>query len=170
MKKIKLPIMLIILLLITVACEKSTTHVDKFYNDSGNWDSLRLPLIKPYYLAYIAKRTGWVMPLLSNKPSGDMYYYYNLHGIEKISVTDGLIMIYTPYVEEGLDTSKGDKIYHWFVISPEKNSLEIGFENEDDFLEFIKGFGIQEVNWEYPNDLYKVFSRTKCLHWIPDCK
>jgi hypothetical protein len=170
MKKRKLLFIFLILAFVMIACSKAVVHDDPFYNNIGAWDSDRIPLIKPYYLAYLEKETGWQMPLLSDVPSGDMYYYYNIHGIEKVSVVDGLIMIYTPYIEKNINVDNGDKIYHWFVISPVRGSLEIGFESEDKFLSFIKDFGIQEVSWKNPDELYKTFYKTRCLDWIPDCQ
>jgi len=145
------------------------THKDSFYSDVGGLDSLRIPLIKPYYMIYLDEEFSWQMPLLANPPTESTYYYFNLHNIKKLSVKNGVIMVYTPYVEHNIDISIGQKIFHWFVILPASNTEE-GFENEADFLEYIQQLGVQQPNWIDPNETSKGFVQTGCLDWIPDCE
>ncbi len=113
-----------------------TRPQDPFYQDNGDWDHDLIPLIKPYYMVYLGKEFAWQMPLQANPPSQDTYYYYELHDIRKIAVEHGVIMIYTPFTEE-VDTSIGQKIFHWFVVVPDQN-IEKGFENETGFLAYIQ--------------------------------
>ncbi len=144
-------------------------HEDPFYNNIGKSDSLRFPLIKPYYLVYIDQKTSWQMPLLADPPSESTYYYFNLHDIRKLSVENGVIMLYTPYVENNIDQSLDQRIYHWFVIVPASN-IEEGFENENAFLEYIKQVDVYQPIWLDPNEVYEQFFQTGCLKWIPECK
>ena len=144
-------------------------HEDLFYNDTGEFDSFRFPLIKPYYMVYLDKEFSWQMPFLSDSPSKNMYYYYNLHGIRKLAVKNGVIMVYTPYIEDNIDTSIGQKIFHWFVIVPSQN-IENGFESEEEFLKYIHTLGIDKPLWIEPDTAYNQFSKTGCLDWIPGCK
>lgn len=143
-------------------------YKDPFYKNSGGFDSFRLPLLKPYYLTYLDTETSWDMELQADPPSESTYYYLTLHDIQKIAIANGIIMLYTPYIERSIDPNIGQKIYHWFAIVPSAN-IEEGFENEDDFLEYVKEFDIQQINWQSPEDLYKIFTRTGCLDWIPGC-
>jgi hypothetical protein len=119
-------------------------------------------------MAYLDEEYSWQMPLLANPSSKSTYYYSNLHDIRKLAVEKGIIMLYTPYVERNIDTSIGQKIYHWFVIMPTSN-IEEGFENESAFLDYIQQFEIQEPNWLDPSKTYEQFFQTGCLDWIPDC-
>jgi hypothetical protein len=146
------------------------THADEFYNDVGTWDSMNLPLIKPYYLIYISKDYGWQMPLDGNVPESQYHYAIgDLLDIRKVAVVNSIIMVYTPDTPN-VDESLGQKVLHWFVIVPNKENLEIGFENEADFLEYIKTLGIDSPQWVEPDVAYKEYFRTGCFDWIPDCK
>jgi hypothetical protein len=109
------------------------------------------------------------MPLLADPPSESTYYYFNLHDIRKLSVENGVIMLYTPYVENNIDQSLDQRIYHWFVIVPASN-IEEGFENENAFLEYIKQVDVYQPIWLDPNEVYEQFFQTGCLKWIPECK
>ena len=162
-------VILLSIAVLLLGCNPSfQMHEDPFYNDVGKSDSLRFPLIKPYYVAYLDQEFSWQMPLLADPPSESTYYYFNLHDIRKISVENGVIMVYTPYVEHNIDQSLGQKVFHWFVIVPSSN-MEVGFESEDTFLAYIKQFDINQPNWLDPNEVYKQFFQTGCLEWISDC-
>lgn len=141
---------------------------DPFYTDTGGWDSLRVPLIKPYYLVSLDKGASWSMRLHANPPSESTYYYLTIHDIRQLAVANNIIMLYTPYVEHNIDQSVGQKVLHWFVISPESN-IEEGFGNEDEFLNYIFQLGIQRLDWLVPNEVFEHYSRTYCLDWIPNC-
>lgn len=144
-------------------------HEDPFYKDVGKSDSLRFPLIMPYYVTYLDKEYSWQMPLLADPPSESTYYYFNLHDIRKLSVENGVIIVYTPYIEHNIDQSLGQKIFHWFVIVPGSN-IEAGFEDEDTFLDYIKQFDIYQPIWLNPDEVYEQFFQTGCLDWIPGCQ
>ena len=141
---------------------------DPFYTNGSEWDHLQFPLIKPYYAIYISDDTGWGIPLMADPPSKALYYYYQLHKVEKIAVEKNVIMVYTPY-KEGFDESKGHKILYWFVFVPDRN-IEMGFDNETDFLNYVHQYNIQQPVWQKPDMLSQKFDRTGCLDWIPDCK
>jgi hypothetical protein len=63
----------------------------------------------------------------------------------------------------------GQKVLYWFVIIPQEK-LEVGFDNEADFLKYIREYGIEEPTWEDPESIFQRFKDTGCLEWIPDCK
>jgi hypothetical protein len=54
------------------------------------------------------------------------------------------------------------------VIIPEKEIAE-GFHTEDEFRQYIQTLGIQNPNWQTPDEAYEQFTQTGCLEWIPDC-
>ncbi len=77
-------------------------------------------------------------------------------------------MIYTNYQQE-IDKNVDQKILNWFVIVSAQN-IEIGFDREVEFLNYIQTYGVQKPNWIEPDVTYKQFSKTGCLEWIPNCK
>jgi len=118
-------------------------HKDSFNNDTGGFDSFRLPLIKPYY-------------------------YLTLHDIQKLALMNNVIMVYTPFVEQNIEPSIGQKVFHWFVIVP-ASDVEEGFEQEEAFLDYIQRFNIKQPNWLNPKDAYSQFTKTGCQDWVPSC-
>jgi hypothetical protein len=160
---------LVVLILLSSCALFTRLNKDPFYNDSGGIDSYRLPLLKPYYLRYLNSETSWDMELHADPPSETTYYYLTLHDIRKVAIENGVIMVYTPFIEGNIDKSIGQKVYHWFVIVPEAN-IEEGFDSESALLEYVKRFDIEQVDWQNPDDLYTVFTKTGCLNWIPDCQ
>ena len=164
-------ILLVLFLAVTAAgCSASIQkHEDPFYDDTGTYDSGRLPLLSPYYLVYIDEQYGWQMPIKGNFP--DDQYAYNggdLLDITKIVVENSVIMVYTPRMRK-VDETAGQKILHWFVMIPDEKNFEIGFANEAEFLDYVQEFGITQPKWTEPDIAYKEFSKTGCLGWIPDC-
>jgi hypothetical protein len=83
-------------------------------------------------------------------------------------VKNGIIMAYSAYVDKEADTYIQDNYYHWFVLIPDKKIAE-GFHTESDFNQYIQTLGIQNPDWQKPNEVYKKFAQTGCLDWMPDC-
>jgi len=140
---------------------------DSFYRDGSEFDHLRFPLIKPYYAIHITDEAGWQIPLEGVPSSRDFYYYLSLHDVQKIAVEKGVIMVYTPY-KELVEESVGQKVLYWFVFVPGQN-IEMGFDNEEDFLAYIQQYSIQQPSWRTPDDILKEYDETWCLDWIPTC-
>ena len=159
---------IIFIFLTIIGCSKK--HNDPFYNDIGTWDSSQLPLLKPYYLIYITDEFGWQMPIRGNFP--EPYYDFNLGditNIEKVSVENEVIMVYS---SEGRKLSEDPAInvFNWFVMVPSQSNSEMAFSSEEDLLNYIKQFDITIPAWVEPRLAYKIFSRTGCYDWIPDCE
>ena len=151
------------------SCKGNTyTQPDPFYGIGSEWDHLRFPLIKPYYVIFISDEYGWQIPLQGAPSSRDFYYYLTIQHVQKISVEKDVIMIYSPYKNQ-IDESVGQKILYWFVFIPEK-SIEMGFDNENNFLNYIQQFGVQNPSWRTPNEILEEYEKTSCLEWIPNCK
>jgi hypothetical protein len=159
------------------SCNSRVHHTDEFYNDDGDFPALRFPLMKPYYVDRFDSRNPWVLRLNGHLwiDIGAYAYKYDVVDVRKISVENGIIMAYSPYVADQpfddpqVNQSIREHYYHWFVAIPGK-SIEEGFENESAFLEYIHGLGVQQPNWQAPDDLFGEFAQTGCLNWIPDCK
>ena len=141
---------------------------DDFYRNGSEWDHLRFPLIKPYFAINITNdKYGWAINLPGGIPNSTIYYYTQINDVQKISVENGIIMVYTPY-EQDVEESIGEKVYNWFVLIP-RQGIEMGFESEDDFLIYIRENGVQQPFWRSPDDILKEYDGTWCLDWIPTC-
>ena len=149
-------------------------HADPFYNINHNdYPLIHLPLINPIEADREAGRTPWRVflpygPWVS-VPNSQEEYGYAIEELEKIAVKNGVIMAYSSYVDTGADAYIQDNYYHWFVLIPDKKIAE-GFHTEDEFREYIQTLGIQDPDWQTPDEAYKQFKQTGCLEWIPDCK
>ncbi len=141
-----------------------------FFSNHGGGDSLSIPLIEPYEATKIKAIPGWFinLHLPFEQRANDMKSYGSIDGVEKIAIQNNIIMIYTPLIDSTA-VSLNYKIAHWFIISPNEN-LEMGFEYESEFNEFTIKYGVQEINWEKPDDIYKKIQDTGCLEWALDCR
>ncbi len=102
--------------------------------------------------------------------SNNAYYAYSLvEELEKIAVKNGVIMAYSSYVDKQAGAHIQNNYYHWFVTIPDKNITK-GLHTEDEFNQYIQTVGIQNPDWQTPDEAYKKFAETGCLDWIPDCK
>jgi hypothetical protein len=151
-------------------------HADPFYNINDNeYPLLHLPLIKPIEAKREDGRSPWrvFLPygLFVSVPTrqDNFDYAYAIEQLEKFAVKNGVIMAYSAYVDEQADAYIQDNYYHWFVLIPDKKIAE-GFHTEGGFLQYIQTLGIQDPNWQTPDEAYEQFAQTGCLEWIPDCK
>ena len=154
------------------SCTYQVQHTDQFYNDSDSFPYLRFPLIKPYYVDSAAVTGGnepWTMYLKKLWAPPNYLYLYSVTDLRKLSVKGDVIMAYSPYVDEQADQSVRENYYHWFVVVVDKNT-EAGFHTESAFLEYIQQLGIQQPDWQSPDNLHDKYYSTGCLPWIPDCK
>jgi hypothetical protein len=139
---------------------------DAFFQSTGGFDYLRLPLIKPYVAIKGDDNLGWCIDLI-NSPSKDATNYISIERIEKISVQNEIILVYTSYKDEGA-ISLGQELLYWFVLIPDEG-IEKGFTTEESFLEFIKSYDINTPNWTDPSIEFQKFEKTGCLAWFPNC-
>lgn len=183
MKKIVIYLILFLSLSSVMSCAPPTQpadlpiqHADPFYNINHNdYPLIHLPLIKPIEADRHDGRTPWRV-LLPYGPwvhvpdrQDNFWYIYSIEELEKFAVSNGVIMAYSAYVDKDADAYIRDNYYHWFVLIPEKKIAE-GFHTEDEFRQYIQTLGIQDPDWQMPDEAYEQFKRTGCLAWIPDCK
>ena len=175
MKKTSRYTFIILISIYLTSCASRVHHADDFYNDDGNFPYVRFPLIKPYFVD--SRESPWILYLQGYFliDNGASAYGYDMRNVKKISVESRIIMAYSPYIDEqAFDNapvipSNREDYCPWFVIIPDKK-IEAGFQNESAFLEYIQTLGIQNPDWQTPDDLYNQFEQTGCLSWIPDCK
>ncbi len=151
-------------------------YADPFYNiNDSDYPLLHLPLIKPVEAKREDGRTPWRV-FLPDGPwvhvpdrQDNFFYVYDIEELEKFAVSNGVIMAYSAYVDKEADAYIQDNYYHWFVLIPDKKIAE-GFHTEGDFLQYIQTLGIQDPDWQTPDEAYRQSRQTGCLEWIPDCK
>lgn len=183
MKKTVLYLILIVSLSYLTSCappaqptDQPVQHTDPFYNiNHDDYPLLHLPMIKPIEAKRQDGRSPWRV-LLPNGPSvripnrQDVFIYaYAIEELEKFAVSNGVIMAYSAYVDQKADPYIQNSYFHWFVIIPEKQIAE-GFHTEGEFRQYIQTLGIQDPEWQIPDEAYEQFKQTGCLEWIPDCK
>jgi hypothetical protein len=154
-------------------CTQPAKHADPFYNVNDDFSFDRIPLINPIEANRLNSSSPWRVLLFHgpwvSKPNSQEVYFYAIEELEKFAVENDVIMAYSSYVNKNADAYVQENYYHWFVIIPEKEVSE-GFHTEGEFLQHIQILGIQDPDWQTPDEAYKQFRRTGCLEWIPDCK
>jgi len=140
---------------------------DEFYvgarYESGT--ASRLPLLDPYFalLPDDSKNKEWRLTLEQDHDSQEdpLYNYVRIIKIKQLSIEKGVLMINSTFFSKNMSLA-------WFVLIPSQK-IETGFESEEEFRQYIAGYGIQDPRWMTPQAAYEQFKETSCLYWIPDC-
>jgi hypothetical protein len=167
MRKFSLVFLYIGLCVLLLGCTLTRYHSnDPFYSSYEDWDLIRFPLIKPYAAWKLQQNDWWGVSIPFRNPG--FFYSDGVPYVQKIAVENDVIMVYTPYEPEVSENLR-DEVFYWFVFVP-TTDIQIGFNNEDDFLTYIQEYGISEVDWQSPDALFQRFRETGCLEWIPGCQ
>jgi hypothetical protein len=175
MKKVIFCLMLLLNISFLTSCTQRIQHSDPFYNENGDdFPRNHLPLIKPIQATRERSSSPWQLGLgytiwieIPNS-NNDNYVYFRVEELEKIAVKNGVVMAYSSHVDKETDAYIQDNYYHWFVIFPDKEIAK-GFHTEDEFSKHIQTLGIQNPDWQMPDEAYDKFIQAGCLDWIPDC-
>ena len=126
---------LFLLLASLLACsQNSKREVDEFYTEHGEWDSARIPFIKPYEALIVDEKHGWGMSL--EALDGGTSSFFN---IKKAAVENGFILAYT-----GSTLMMGVEIKEsWWVVSPSRK-IEEGFSDEKQYWDYLKTLGFKK--------------------------
>lgn len=158
------------------SCTPPARYSDPFYNvNYDDYPLIHLPLVKPLRADRVLGSSPWRVlsfdgPWVSVPNRQDNFFYvYDIEELEKFAIKNGVIMAYSAYIDNEADAYIQDNYYHWFVLIPDKKIAE-GFHTEDKFNQYIQTLGIQNPEWQKPDETYKKFTETGCLDWIPDCK
>ncbi|MEN0056874.1 MAG: hypothetical protein AAGC65_24560 [Mucilaginibacter sp.] len=131
----RLPIFLSSLILLVCSCLHSShknPNTDTFYTEKGEWDSARLPFVKPYEAVIISKDLGWSMNLKGL--DGDTGF----QNIKKANVVNGVILLYgINSILHGVDVKQS-----WHIIIPAKQ-IEKGFANHQGYIDYLKNMGVK---------------------------
>ena len=158
------------------SCRPHVQHADPFYNVGDDFGMNRIPLINPIEANRLRSSSPWSIELhpaiwIADFPDnqGFHYPYARVNQLEKVAVKNGTIMAYSSYVDEKANAYIQDNYYHWFVTIPDKKITK-GFHTEDEFRQYIQTLGVQNPDWQTPDEAFHKFAKTGCLAWIPDCK
>ncbi len=158
------------------SCTPVVNHANSFYNYNGDdYPVEYLPIIEPVYATRERSSKPWSLELLNNiwgDNSKDRHQYFLYTGVpefEKFAVQNGVIMIYSAYVDPHADAYVQDNSYHWFVMVVDKYITQ-GFQTEEEFCTYIQTLGIVDPDWQTPDDAFDQFLDSGCLAWYPDCK
>ena len=176
------PLFLMILLSICFlpSCTPKIQHADSFYNyNESDFPRDHLPVLNPVEATRDGPNSSWNLKLLNSlhidMPKSQeqevqkVYIYSRVAELEKFAVKDGVIMAYSGHVNQLADAYIRENFYHWFVMIPGEDITK-GFHTEDEFNHYIGTFGIQDPDWQTPDDAFDMFLKTGCLDWFPDCK
>lgn len=148
----------------------SCSSRDSFYETGSGWDYVRFPLIKPYFaISSTDSNAKWVIPLQNELPLSKVPFLFDIVDVEKIDVVDNVIMVYTPDSTKYGYNEDDEQTLHWYILMPDEQ-MEIAFENENDFLEYLREKKLDEPEWMEPLVILQTYDQTGCLDWIPDCK
>jgi len=126
-----LPLLLVSLL----ACRQNSKHeIDEFYTEKGEWDSARIPFIKPYEAVIVDERNGWGMNL--EVLDGGTSSFTN---IKDATVENGFILAHT-----GSTLMMGVEIKEsWWVVSP-SHKIEKRFSDHQQYWVYLKALGFKK--------------------------
>jgi hypothetical protein len=175
MKKTAFCLMIILGISYLTGCAQIVHHSDPFYNfKGGDFPRDYLPLIDPIEATRESPSSPWSLELDTvlwvKLPNSQEYYMYSsVDELEKFSVKGGVIVVYSSYVDHQADAYVQNNFYHWFAIIPTQKVIE-GFHTEGEFDKYIQTLGVQNPDWQTPDEAFDKFAQTGCLDWIPDCK
>jgi hypothetical protein len=142
---------------------------DPFYKKGSGWDYLRFPLVKPYYaISSTQGEVKWVIPLENELPLKKDSFLLEIKDVRKIAVSEKAIMVFTPENTKIASINIKERIFHYFILIPDDH-FEIGFENEEGFLDYLNKNKMNKPEWLEPLSILQKFDQTRCLDWIPDC-
>jgi len=162
------------------SCSPKIQHADSFYNyNDSDFPKDHLPVIDPVEATRDGPNSSWNLELLNSlhidlpksqeQEVRKVYIYSRVAELEKFVVKDGAIMAYSGHVNQQADAYIRENFYHWFVMIPGEDITK-GFHTEDEFNRYIETIGIQDPDWQTPDDAFDTFLKTGCLDWFPDCK
>jgi hypothetical protein len=163
---LRLYLFLFILVFFLTGCSTQ----DSFYEKGSGWDYLRFPLLKPYFA--ISSTNGepkWVIPLENEMPLKKESFLLEIKDVRKIAISKNVIFVFSPDSTKIASSNIKERIFHYFIFIPDDH-FEIGFENEDDFLDFLRKNKLEEPEWMEPLTILQKFDQSRCLDWIPRCK
>lgn len=161
------------------SCAPTRQHADPFYNyNDSNFPRDYLPIINPVKAVRDRPNYPWAMKLLNHlsidlpksneQEVQEIYIYSHVSELEKFAVKDDVILAYSSHADQRADAYIQENFYHWYVMIPSEDITE-GFQTEDEFNQYIETIGIQNPDWQTPDDAFHTFLETGCLDWFPDC-
>ena len=164
MEKLKI-IIGFLLLVIVNSCETDNRKKD-FYDISGGYCDVRLPLIKPYLLQRAESNPE---DTFNNKWHINLVNYLGIINIRKIDIQDSIIYIRSGNIEGFMDSTTlyDEPVANaWYILNV-KNETEIGFDNEKKFKNELKKNNYPNPRWQNLDSLSKEIGKARKLPWNP---
>lgn len=140
-------------------------EVDKFYTETGGWDWIRVPLIKPYEAKKIDPKletNGWGIKLQSK--------LFQIDKVKKIDVQDSVIFILSGKIDNGIDDITAIGTLNvptaWFVIDV-KAKTEKGFSSASEFDKYLQSNNYPKPHWQDIDSISKMLGNRGQVPWIP---
>lgn len=180
MKNLFFYLMFLLSIGILSSCAPIVHHADPFYDLNGSdYPRGHIPLINPVQATRDINSSSWNLELLNSlhidlpksqeQEVRKVYIYSHVAELDKFAVEDGVILAYSDYVNQQADAYIQENYYHWFVMIPSEDITK-GFHTEDEFNRYLETIGIQDPDWQMPDDAYEQFLDNGCLDWFPDCE
>lgn len=155
----------IILLLLMYSCSLDNRKKD-FYDVSGGYTDIRIPLIKPYVLS-----RGESNPedTFSNRWHVNLVNCFGIIHIRKIDVQDSIIYIRSGNIDnftDGTTLCDSPVANAWYILNL-KNKTEIGFDNEIGFKKEVIKNNYPNPRWQNLDSLSKAIGKAGKLPWDP---
>jgi hypothetical protein len=135
---------------------------DEFYNVTGGWDWVRVPLIKPYEVKKVdpeIKTNSWTIVLFDTLAN-----LSNIENVKKVGVVDSTI-----FVLSGGDKDStyfgGIKVAVAFHILNVKKKIERGFTSELEFNAYIDDNNYSIPSWYDIDSLSEALGNKGNLPW-----
>jgi hypothetical protein len=149
---------------------KKNQEKDDFYERLGDWDSVRIPLIKPYEALSADPVEGepriWSIELTSPNLRGTFY-------VKKVDVKDSIIFVLSGQVDNEVINEKdsvtiGGQVFStaWYIIDTKKGK-EVAFGNKKEFEEYLKKFNYPNPKWIKIDSLSEALGHGGKLPWKP---
>lgn len=149
-------ITILLIFSIVLSCKnQSNKNIDPFYTEMGEWDSARIPLLKPYEAVIVNKKHGWIINLEGF--DGDTGF----QNVKKANVIDSTILVYsTNTILHGIDVREA-----WHIIIPSKN-IEKGFGSHQEYSKYLRSIGFKgEPKLHDIDAVAEYYERHEIIDW-----
>jgi hypothetical protein len=131
-----------VLTLVNLSCSHKQTKEDPYYTSHGDWDNVRLPLVKPYEAIVLNGSHDWIVQTTPN-----VDWFFSAPNTRKLNVIQRVIFLYcTKTLLSGQDAKEA-----WFVLMPDKH-IEKGFATHLAYQDYLNSIGMEHEPKLYPID------------------
>ena len=127
-----------------------------FYESTGGWDFVRIPLIEPYQAKGV--NGSWEIKLKESSIS-----FNRIGPLTRIFVIDQVILA---EAQDGHIHARNIEGPVWYVIVPDQK-IEIQFEDKEEFETYLSSLGITSYELHDVVEVHREFVDRGRLDWFP---